>query len=76
MKNTCRLDVVTCPDPERTRRPSGTPPVEPASRLQSEPCVAIRILAEPSLIDAAFRANPADWSVFKPMVIDILMNRR
>lgn len=38
--------------------------------------VALRILAEPRLIDAAFRANPADWAAFEPVIIDILMNRR
>ncbi len=75
-------------DRERTiprRRHSGpghpsawarAPRIEAIDARRREPGVALRILAEPALIDDAFRRNLPDWSAFDAVVIDILLGRR
>ena len=52
------------------------PRIEWCGTQRDEPSSALRILAEPALIDAAFVSNPPGWGDFDPVVMDILMGRR
>jgi hypothetical protein len=81
-----RLHLMDLGDAERTLprarvagHPSAwarAPRIERIGAGRSDPQLALRILAEPALIDAAFRANPPGWGDFDPAVLDILMGRR
>jgi hypothetical protein len=52
------------------------PRIERIGAPRGEPKVALRILAEPALIDAAFGADLPGWGGFDAVVQDILMGRR
>ncbi len=71
-----RLNITPRTDPDRTEWQGQQPQLQPIVAPLREPGVALRILAEASLIDAAYRANSPDWAAFDPVILDILMNRR